>query len=322
MPPVLESTAAPQETLYTDVISGLQETPPTIPSKYLYDSRGALLFSRICELEEYYPTRTELALTRAHAPEIAERLGAQTIVTELGTGDGRKTRILLRHLQQPATYIPVDISATQLQQSARALRREFPQLQVLPLCVDYTDCWTVPCESIEGRRVFYFPGSTIGNFKPRAARRFLTRLSAMAGPDGALVIGVDLKKEPAVLQAAYNDRHGVTAAFNLNLLRRLNRECRANFDPDCFRHRAVYQPELGRIEMRLVSTCSQQVQFPTHQFHFTKGEFIVTEHSYKFQVQDFARLSEVAHWRTRSIWIDEQQHFSLWYLTTITPHDE
>lgn len=322
MHPLLEPAAAPQDTLYTDVLAGLQKRPATIPSKYLYDRRGAMLFSQICDLEEYYPTRTELALTHRHAEDLANRLGARRVLAELGTGDGRKTHILLRHLHDLAAFIPIDISAKQLQRSAHQLRQAFPCLEVMPLCVDYTSAWTLPDVGGDEGKVFYFPGSTIGNFDPHQARQFLRRLSVKAGAKGNLIIGVDLRKPRSVVEAAYNDSLGVTAAFNLNLLRRINRECHANFDLASFRHHALYQPEYGRIEMRLVSRCSQQVEFPTQTVEFSRGEFIVTEHSYKFRIEDFARLSEEAGWRTRAIWTDDDQLFSLWYLQSFTPRDE
>lgn len=308
-------SSPPVETpLYTDAVAGLKQSPKTIPPKYLYDERGSELFSRICELPEYYLTRTELALTSRHIDDIAAHVGSRACLVELGAGDGRKCELLLRHLHRLSAYVPVEISEQQLRRSVQRLTKAFSDIDIRPVCADYTADFDLPKNGHDGRTVFYFPGSTIGNFEPEAARRFLTRLSGLAGPRGALLIGVDLDKEQSVLESAYNDSAGVTAEFNLNLLRRLNRECDADFDPSRFSHQAVYQPEARRIEMRLISDCEQSVHFPTARFDFDEDEFIVSEHSYKFTIDQFATLAEKANWRTRAMWVDDQRLFSLWFL--------
>ena len=304
----------PQRPIYDDALTGLRRSPKTIPPKYFYDDRGSRLFSQICEVPEYYPTRTEALLTRENISDIAALIGSHCQLVELGTGDGFKTRLLLQHLHDLAAYIPVEISRTQLDRCVGELSAEFPDLEILPLCTDYTGDFQVPKNGCEGRTTFYFPGSTIGNFHPSEAGNFLYKIAQKAGPRGGLLVGVDLVKDRTILEAAYNDCAGVTAEFNLNLLRRLNRECGANFDLNTFRHRAVYQSEKHRIEMQLVSTCDQRVDFPTESFHFRKGEAIVTEHSYKFTIDRFATLAEEASWRTRAIWTDDRQLFSVWYL--------
>lgn len=310
----LQPPPIPQRALYTDAISGLSKTPKSIPSKYLYDERGSQLFDQICMLDEYYPTRTEMKLTRQHAADIAAHVGSGARLVELGAGSGLKTRILLRHLYDLSAYVPIDISRQALECCSERLGEEFSDLDITAVCTDYTKDWTLPNHGYDGRTAFYFPGSTIGNFSPEQAGDFLSKLARLAGSRGALLIGVDLVKDRAILEAAYNDKDGVTAAFNLNLLRRLNRECNATFNFNAFCHQALYQVDDQRIEMQLVSTRDQCVSFPTATFEFAAGEFIVTEHSYKFRIEDFATLSEAAGWRTRALWTDEERLFSLWFL--------
>ena len=306
--------------LYTDVVAGFNQTPRTIPCKYLYDDRGSQLFNEICDLDEYYPTRTELHLTRKYLEQIAAHIGTGARLVELGAGSGLKTRFLLSQLLSPHSYLPVDISPMELRRCANTLREDYPDLPITPICVDYTADWQLPTSSVGGRTVFYYPGSTIGNFYPRQACGFLKRLSHLADPDGGLLIGVDLHKDTALLEAAYNDRQGVTAEFNRNLLRRINRECGADFDLDRFDHLAVYDENLRRIEMRLISTCRQTVNFPNDRFSFERGEYILTEVSHKYAIEDFANLAEEAHWRTRAFWTDRDQLFSLWYLERESVH--
>ncbi|RDV36654.1 L-histidine N(alpha)-methyltransferase [Bradymonadaceae bacterium TMQ3] len=311
---------SPASRFLADVVDGLTRSQKYLPCKYLYDDRGSQLFNAICELPEYYPTRTELALTERFAPEIAQRIGESANLIELGAGSGTKTRALLAHLEDPAAYIPVDISSHELSRCVRAISSQFPQLTVKPVVADYTGDWSLPRLARSARSLFYFPGSTIGNFEPAAARDFLAQKAALAGNDGALLIGVDLKKDPAILEAAYNDRAGITAEFNLNLLRRINRELNADFALHDFRHQAVYNAEEGRVEMHLISVRDQQIALPGHTIEFQKGESIITEHSYKYAIQEFARLAEDSHWRTRSFWIDPDGLFSLWYLETTEMH--
>lgn len=299
---------------YADVLKGLRSEQPQIPCKYLYDDRGSMLFNRICELEEYYPTRTELGIMARHGADMAEKIGRGAQLVELGAGSGLKTRFLLDELEAPKGYVPVDISGAELQRCALEISAEFRGLRVEPLLVDYTQEWSLPRFKGEGKRVFYFPGSTIGNFSPREATEFLRGLLEKGGRQSSLLIGVDLHKDRRVLEAAYNDKEGVTAEFNLNLLRRINRECGANFDLERFEHRAVYDEEKRRIEMRLVSRCDQIVTLPEESFAFKKGEYIVTEHSHKYRIEDFADLTEEAGWRMRAFWTDRRHRFSVWYL--------
>ena len=300
--------------MYADVLEGMRQNPPEIPSKYLYDDRGSKLFNQICELDEYYLTDTEIALTTKHATDIAAHLGSHARLVELGAGSGLKTRILLKHLHELAAYVPVDISEAELKRCVQRLAQQFPTLDVMPVCADYTAGWELPKNGFDGRTAFYYPGSTVGNFHPQQAQAFLGRLAKMAGPRSAMVIGVDLHKDPAIIEAAYNDSEGVTARFTLNLLRRLNRECGADFDLEQFEHRAVYQQQQQRIQTRIYSRADQQVHFPDETFRFRSGEWMAVEYSYKYTIEDFARLAEQASWRTRALWTDDDQMFSLWFL--------
>ena len=299
---------------YMDVVRGLKETPPMIPCKYLYDERGSALFDLICTQEEYYPTSTELGILVRHGEEIAAQIGAGVRLVELGAGSGWKTRFLLDALREPRVYMPVDISGSALRECAREIGAEYPDLRVEAVWADYTGEWELRKDGEEERTVFFFPGSTIGNFSRTEAKEFLRGLLSQGGRDVGLLIGVDLHKDRETLEAAYNDRKGVTAEFNLNLLRRINRECGANFALDRFEHQAVYDEERRRIEMRLVSLCDQIVALPEAPFMFKRGEYIVTEHSHKYRVEDFAELSEGVGWRIRALWTDRRHRFSVWYL--------
>jgi len=244
----------------SEVIAGLSSEPRTLPCKFFYDDRGAALFQKICELPEYYITRSELQILRLHGDTIASVLGEQIELIGLGTGAGTKTRILLGELEKPAVYIPIDISKEQLQKSTAYFHEIFPQLEILPICADYLDRFDLPLpRKPSSRSVVYFPGSTIGNFEPNAAKEFLRRLVDLCGEGGGLLIGVDLRKDRRVLENAYNDSTGVTAEFNLNLLARVNRELGSDFDLSCWRHRAVYNETEGRIEMHLISETDQTV---------------------------------------------------------------
>lgn len=299
-----------------DVLAGLQSRPKTLPSKFLYDERGSELFEAICELDEYYPTRTEIGIMRAHIEVMAAALGPQVLLVEYGSGTSRKTRILLDHLHDPAGYVPIDISREPLIQAAEALDRAYPDVPVLPVCADYTGEVRLPDpERPVARRVVYYPGSTIGNFIPERARDFLSRIATLIGPEGGLLIGVDLQKDEDVLHAAYNDAQGITAAFNKNVLRRINRELDANFDLDRFAHRAVYNAGEGRIEMHLVSTTDQRVTVDDVPIDFTEGETICTEYSHKYTLDGFAELAALAGLTVDTVWTDERRWFSVQYCT-------
>lgn len=298
----------------TDVIAGLSNNPRSLPCKYFYDERGAALFQKICELPEYYITRTEIDILDRNRADIATRLGPNVELIGLGTGAGTKTRIVIEALESPAVYIPVDISEKQLRESTAMFRKIFPDLEIMPVCADYLQPVALPVPSRKPERnVVYFPGSTIGNFEPSEAVEFLRRIVNVCSFNGGLLIGVDLKKDRQLLEAAYNDRSGETAQFNLNLLQRVNRELGADFDLDQWQHRAIYNPTAGRIEMHLISDIDQFVHVDEHKFHFRQGDKIVTEFSYKYAPEEFAALAANAGFEFVQMWPDEARLFGLFY---------
>ena len=298
-----------------EVIAGLSSSPRTLPCKFFYDERGADLFLKICELPEYYITRTETELLRLYAPEISESIGANAALIGFGTGAGIKTRMLLQHLQNPIAYIPVDISKQRLVESAVELSHAMPALEILPVCADYLQELQLPKPLRKPDHVaVFFPGSTIGNLEPRIAAGFLRRVCALCGRNGGLIIGVDLQKDRGILEAAYNDSAGVTAAFNLNLLARANRELGADFDLARWKHRAIYNEVVGRIEMHLVSEGEQTVNVGGRSFGFAGGEKIITEFSYKQTIDGFARLAASAGFREAPrVWTDPQKWFAIFH---------
>lgn len=300
----------PADAFREDVIAGLSLPRKTIPPKYFYDARGSRLFEAICRLKEYYPTRSELALTRRHLAAIARFAGNGCELIEYGSGASIKTRLLLRRLR-PAVYVPVDISVSALRAAAGRLGREFPWLDVAAVAGDFSRPLKIPMAQGKGRRVVYFPGSTIGNLTPGEAQAFLRMTRGQVGPGGAMLVGVDLKKDANVLHAAYNDAKGVTAAFNLNLLTRINRELRGDFNRRRFRHYAFYNAALGRIEMHLVSLAPQIVNVGNHRFAFEAGESIHTENSYKYSVEGFRALAGSAGFRAKEVWLDPKGLFSV-----------
>lgn len=295
-----------------DALAGLDSSPRTLPCKYFYDERGAALFRQICELPEYYITRAETEILATHADEIAALVQPRCELVGLGTGAGRKTRMLLAQLADPVAYIPVDIDKEGLARSSEQLSQSLPQLEVLPVCADYLQEFTLPTPARQPDRVVvYFPGSTVGNLEPQAACSFLERIAAIAGRGGGLLIGVDLQKSPEIIERAYNDASGVTAEFNLNLLVRANRELGANFDLAQWRHRAVYNVFDGRIEMHLISVVAQTVRIGTREFAFAADEWIVTEYSYKHTLNGFIGLAQRAGFEFRQMWTDRQELFGL-----------
>ena len=299
-----------------DARAGLRAQPKTLPCKYLYDTRGSQLFERICELPEYYPTRTELEIMREHAGAMARALGPDVLLVEYGSGSSLKTRLLLDVLKNPAAYLPVDISREHLLASAAALQAEYPSLRVEPVCADFSTPFKLPAPArVARRRVVYFPGSTIGNFSFAHAAQLLAEARALCGDGGALLVGVDLRKDRATLERAYDDAQGVTASFNLNLLQRMNRELDADFQLAQFRHRALWNEEHARIEMHLVSAVAQEVQLDGERFQFRAGESICTEHSHKYTPESFARLAERAGLRVVRAWKDPAARFSVQLLT-------
>ncbi len=310
-----EDAALVTETFLDDVLVGLSRPQKSLPCKYLYDEQGARLFECICELEEYYPTRTELGILEKNIQDIARWLGSSSNLVDLGCGNGVKSRLLLEHLDRPASYLPVDVARTQLLECSARFSADYPGLQVQPVCADFTSDFDLPAPPANsGGTILFFPGSTIGNFEPRAAELFLQRMARLCGSTGGLLVGVDLKKSPQVLHRAYNDRQGVTACFNLNLLTRANRELGANFELAHFEHRAVFDKTASRIEMHLVSRRRQTVLIEDREFVFLDGESIVTEHSYKYTLSRFRQMTARAGFQRVCHWCDERNWFSVQYL--------
>jgi dimethylhistidine N-methyltransferase len=316
--PEIVETGAPRMAFLEDALCGLRKSAKELPCKYFYDQNGSQLFERICELQEYYLTRTELAILHRHVGAIADCLGRGCILIELGTGAGIKTRLLLDHLDTPAAYVPIDISRESLLQSADKLRQRYPRLPILPVCEDFSATLALPSlprGNTGGRRVVYFPGSTIGNFGPVDAAALLDRIARVCEPDGGLLIGMDSTKDPALLVPAYNDSAGVTAAFNLNLLARMNRELGADFRLERFRHQAIYNPDQGRIEMYLISQEDQVVHLDGLAIRFQREEPICTEHSYKYALAKFTAFAQAAGFRLLHCWTDDRELFNVVYLT-------
>jgi len=307
---------APGEESFRDaVLAGLGSAPKTLPCKFFYDARGSALFEQICEVPEYYLTRTEIAILAQYAGEIAAHIGAHGRLIELGSGASVKVRILLQALTAPAAYVPVDISRDHLRESAGQLAADFPELPVVAVCADYTRPFTLPpLPGPAGKRIGFFPGSTIGNFEPDSVVRFLRNCADLLGPQGDILIGVDLKKDPAILNAAYNDRDGVNAAFNLNLLERINRELGGDIDVDGFEHVAFYNADKGRMELYLGSLAEQTATIAGRRFRFRDGELIHTENSYKYSIDEFHGLAARAGFAAAHTWTDEDQLFSVHYL--------
>jgi len=302
--------AAARQEFLRDVLAGLSRPEKTLPCKYFYDQRGSELFDRICELDEYYHARCEVAILRAHADEIAALLGPAPALIEYGSGSSLKTRLLLDRMQG-GTYLPVDISRDHLLRTAARLAEDYPRLEVVPIVADFSRPFALP--AVPGRRVVYFSGSTISNFAPPDDARLLAQIARQVGPGGGLLIGVDLKKDRSILEPAYDDARGVTAEFNLNLLARINRELGADFDLSGFRHRAVWNEAAGRIEMYLVSQRDQVVHLAGQSVSLREGEAICTEHSYKFSVEEMAELARGAGLAVRRVWTDDRRLFSVQY---------
>jgi dimethylhistidine N-methyltransferase len=312
-------TSAPpdlgRERFLAEALHGLRQARKSLPCKYFYDAEGSKLFDQICTLPEYYPTRTELGILRAHAAEMAACLGPETLLVEYGSGSSVKTRLLLDRLARPSAYVPVDISREHLLETVLALRLDYPGLAVLPVCVDFGAPFELPrAPRPVSRRAVYFPGSTIGNFSEAGAIALMAGVARRVGPGGAFLVGVDLKKDPRVLERAYDDAAGVTAAFNLNLLARMNRELDAAFDLRRFEHRALWMEAEGRIEMHLVSRTEQVVRLGDAEIQFARGESICTEHSHKYTLPGFAGLARRAGLTVRRVWTDPGQLFSVQYL--------
>lgn len=312
---VANETGADLATFRDDVVKGLSQHRKRIPCKYFYDERGSRLFDEICELEDYYLTRSELAIMERFAPEMGVRIGPGVMLVEYGSGSGTKTRILLDHLPKPAAYVPVDISKEHLLRSAGRIAADYPGIEVLPVCVDFTQPFALPrAHRVPSHAAVYFPGSTIGNFSGKEARRLLQQIAVLCDSGGGLLIGIDLRKDRSVIEAAYNDREGVTAAFNLNLLRRINRELEGDFDLAAFCHRAEYCDAGGRIEISLVSRREQIVTIDDQRFAFEAAEPILTEYSHKYSIAGFASLAREAGLALRKSWTDDGNNFAVLHL--------
>jgi dimethylhistidine N-methyltransferase len=294
-----------------DVVAGLGQPQKSLPAKYFYDRRGSELFAAITALPEYYPTRSEIAILRAHAVEMAADVPAPAALIEFGAGAAEKARILLAAAPHIATYVPVDISAQFLAEEAARLTRDLPRLDVLPVAADFTRPFHVPPALAGMARIGFFPGSTLGNFEPHDAAAFLDGAARLLGPGARLIIGIDLVKDVAILRAAYNDAAGVTAAFNLNMLKRIDDELGGDFDLDAFSHCAFYDPDKRRIEMHLVSRQRQRVRVAGKMFEFRRGETIHTENSYKYTIDSFRVLAAGSGWTSAAVWTDPDRYFSV-----------
>lgn len=298
-----------------EVLAGLSKSQKALPPKLLYDKRGSEIFEKICLLKEYYPTRAETEILKNNAIDICKMIGEDSIVVEPGSGAGDKIRHLLPHLKNPKAYVPIEISKEILLRMTDEFTDEFPHLKVIPVCADFNQPIELPLtlESERAKKVVFFPGSTIGNFNPHEAISFLKNMAKLVGHGGGLVIGVDMKKAPEIFQLAYDDPHGVTADFNLNLLERLNRETSASFDTRNFVHEAKYDEKLGRVEMHLVSKISQLVRVNETVFRFKEGETIHTESSYKYTVDEFSELGAKAGWEIKKFWKNKENQFCVYY---------
>ena len=295
-----------------DVLRGLTTSPKRLSPKYFYDAAGSELFERITELPEYYPTRTEVGILRAHASDISKLIPKGAALVEFGSGSAKKARIVLRAAPQLSCYVPVDICGEMIEHEAAELRPDFPAVKVLPVRADITKPFALPEEAKAAPlRVGFFPGSTIGNFEPHEAALFLRNAAQILGAGAVLIVGVDLIKPVEVLKAAYNDAAGVTAKFNLNLLKRINRELGGTFKLDCFEHHAIYNPERNRIEMHLASLKRQKVKVAGETIDFRAGETIHTENSYKYSVESLGALARGVGWMPAAAFTDGNQYFSI-----------
>ena len=298
-----------------EIIAGLSQPLKTLSPKFFYDERGSELFDEITRLPEYYLTVTEAEIMRDCIAEVAELIGPQASVIEFGAGSNQKIRLLLANLKEPAVYVPVDISRDFLEAEAKDLAGDFPELEIIPVAADFTQPFDLPNPAIMPRRnIVFFPGSTIGNFSPEASLELLKVMHHEAGIGGGLLIGVDLRKDRATLEQAYNDAEGVTAEFNLNILTHLNRVYGANFRREQFRHYAVYNEDAGRIEMYLISEIDQSFSIGGQEFSMAQGERLLTEHSHKYSLDGFAALASAAGFRVWKVWTDGEEKFSVQFL--------
>ncbi|MBP1154886.1 L-histidine N(alpha)-methyltransferase [Paenibacillus sp. PvR098] len=298
----------------SEVLFGFQKKQKELKPKFFYDEAGSLLFEQITGLSEYYVTRTELSILENYVFEMANMIGRDAALIEFGSGSSTKIKCLLNRLVDLSYYIPIDISHEILVQSADALLDDYTSLNVLPICADFTKTIVFPPLSNMGKKVIFYPGSTIGNFEPHEAKAFLSQACSLLKKGDGLLIGVDLQKDPHILHQAYNDKQGVTAKFNLNVLNRINRELRANFQLDQFAHRAFYNDKLGRIEMHIESLEHQKVSIYEYEFHFAEGETIHTENSYKYTIEGFQSMAEDCGFTPEKVWTDPNEWFSVHFL--------
>ncbi len=297
------------------LIAGLSARSKSIPCRFFYDAQGSRLFERITDLPEYYPTRTETGILRGHADDLATLAPPRSVLIEFGSGSSTKTEILLEAMPQLHAYVPIDISASALEEAEERIAKCFPALRVMPIVGDFSKPLQLPADIAGKRRLGFFPGSTIGNLTEREAVGLLSSMRSILGAEGVLVVGADLKKDVRRLLAAYDDAEGVTAAFNLNLLQRANRELGADFDLYAFDHRATYDMRHGRIDMHLVSRVAQVVTVLGHRFRFRAGEHIHTEHSHKYDIDGFGDLVRRAGWHPQACWTDAERLFSVHVLS-------
>ncbi len=311
----IQEEALGTEPFRWDVLAGLLQSPKVLPCKYFYDEAGSQLFDQICELDEYYLTRTELQIMEDHAGEMAGAFGPACVLVEYGSGSSWKSRLLLDRLDGGSVYVPVDIAREHLRQTAARLADQYPDLRIRPVCADFTMPFVLPkLRPNAGRTIVYFPGSTIGNFPPARAVDLLKQMRRLAGTTGGILIGVDLPKSRDILEAAYDDEQGVTARFNLNLLHRINRELDADIPVDRFEHQAIFNERESRVEMHLVSAEEQTLTIAGAEFDFAEGETIHTENSYKYGLEYFADLAAQAGLSVRRVWCDAEKLFSVQFL--------
>jgi len=316
--PEIENTDTARHTDEQEILAGLKQPQKIISPKFFYDEAGSQLFDEICQQPEYYPTRTELDIMHQHIDEIAHLIGPHASIIEFGSGSSIKTRLLLEKLNALAAYVPVDISREHLTQTTQSLAADFPDIEVLPVCADFTQPFDLPTpKTLPIKNIVFFPGSTIGNFSTEDAINLLRVMRTEARSDGALLIGFDLEKPKMIVESAYNDAAGVTAKFNLNLLARLNREHSANFELQAFAHEAIYDDDQKRIEMRLISLCQQAVHISGERIELNAGEYIVTEHSHKYSLNRFKYMARQAGFEPRQTWSDADNLFCVQYLTAI-----
>jgi dimethylhistidine N-methyltransferase len=308
---VRSEPAASDDDFASSVVAGLSKARKTLPCRYFYDAHGSALFEEITRLPEYYPTRTEAGILARHANELAEGVGNGSLLVEFGSGSSLKTEILLDRIAARVAYVPIDVSEAALADAKARLQRRYPSLDVRTIVADFSAFVALPEDLANRAKTGFFPGSTLGNLAPKDARRLLTAFGHILGEGGRLIIGIDLKKDARTLVRAYNDDAGVTAAFNMNLLLRINRELGGAFDAEAFRHEAIYDPREGRVEMHLVSKREQDIELCGRHFHFRDGESIHTENSYKYTVEEFRELAATSGWQPLRHWTDPADQFSV-----------